>query len=65
MSTIKKTVEKVVGKVQDLGTKVVFGSEKEVKLLFHDIVDKDMQGKDVSLSDFHGSVLLVVNFASN
>jgi glutathione peroxidase len=51
--------------LQDLGTKVVFGKEPKVtKTNFYDLVDKDMAGKVVPMSNFKGSVLLVTNVAS-
>jgi glutathione peroxidase-family protein len=56
---------KGLGKAQDALTRVTQGAEmRTAKQLFYDLVDKDMNGKEVPMSDFAGKVLLVVNVAS-
>ena len=45
--------------------KVVYGRDPKVeKSNFYDLVDKNMQGGEVPMSDFEGSVILVTNVAS-
>ena len=45
--------------------KVAYGRDPKVeKSNFYDLVDKNMQGGDVPMSDFEGSVILVTNVAS-
>lgn len=49
----------------DAGTKMIYGSEKVTsKINFYDLVDKKMDGEEVSMSTYKGNVLLVVNVAS-
>jgi len=56
----------VVGKLQDLGNKALFGKEvATTKKSFYECVDKFMSGKEVPMSTYAGSVLCVVNVASN
>jgi len=61
-------MSKFLGKAQDLVTKAVFGSEKvTMKETFYELVDKCYvkdELKEVSMSEFKGSVLCVVNVAS-
>ena len=52
-------------KLQDAVTYMRFGTEPPVmKSLFYDLVDKDMSGEEVQMSQFKDSVLLLVNVAS-
>ena len=54
-----------VKKVQDAGTRAMFGKDPKVlKQHFYELVDKDMSFKEVPMSNFKGSVLLVTNVAS-
>jgi hypothetical protein len=56
---------KGLARVQDTLTLVSHGAEMgTTKQLFYDLVDKDMNGKEVPMSEFAGKVLLVVNVAS-
>jgi len=51
--------------LHDLSTRLLYGKEKEIaKMSFSQLVDKDMSGNQVKMSDFIGNVLLVVNVAS-
>jgi glutathione peroxidase-family protein len=44
---------------------MMYGSEKVTsKMNFYDLVDKKMDGEEVSMSTYKGNVLLVVNVAS-
>jgi len=53
------------GKVQDVSTRLFYGAETVTsKMSFYDLVDKDMKGHEVSMSEFKGDVLLIVNVAS-
>jgi len=55
----------VFGKVQDAATKLLAGTEQVTsKMNFYELVDRDMNGKEVSMSQFEGNVLLLVNVAS-
>ena len=50
---------------QDFVTRRRFGVENpNTKANFYDLVDKNMSGEEVRMSDFKGSVLLLVNVAS-
>jgi len=50
---------------QDSLTNAMFGEETATKKTsFYDCVDKDMEGKDVSMRKFSGDVVIVVNVAS-
>ena len=52
-------------KAQDLATKIVFGEDAVTsKMNFYDLVDRDMDGVPVKMSDFKGQTLLLVNVAS-
>jgi hypothetical protein len=52
-------------KVQDKATHLIYGIEKKTgKMAFYSTVDKDMTGKERSMAEFKGKVLLVVNVAS-
>jgi hypothetical protein len=52
-------------KVQDSTTRLMYGLEKKTgKMSFYSTVDKDMTGKERSMSEFKDNVLLVVNVAS-
>jgi len=52
-------------RLQDGITRAVFGKEKNIsKASFYELVDRDMNGKDVPMSTFAGKVLLVTNVAS-
>jgi hypothetical protein len=52
------------GKVQDKVTHLVYGAEKNAKMTFCSTMDKDMTGKERSMDEFKGNVLLIVNVAS-
>jgi len=59
------TIARVFGKVQDAATKLLAGTEQVTsKMNFYELVDRDMNGKEVSMSQFEGNVLLLVNVAS-
>jgi hypothetical protein len=52
-------------KVQDKATHILYGVEKKTgKITFYSTVDKDMKGKERSMAEFKGNVLLIVNVAS-
>jgi hypothetical protein len=52
-------------KVQDKVTHAIYGIEKKTaKLTFYSTSDKDMTGKERSMDEFKGNVLLIVNVAS-
>jgi hypothetical protein len=52
-------------KMQDLSTRILFGEEKAFATShFYDIVDRNMNGVDVKMDTYRGSVLCVVNVAS-
>ena len=52
-------------KLQDAVTYMRFGTDPPImKALFYDLVDKNMDGEEVQMSQFKGSVLLLVNVAS-
>jgi hypothetical protein len=54
------------GMMQDAVNRAVFGKEIPTSVdAFYKIVDKDMKGEEVLMSNFKGSVLCVVNVASN
>jgi len=56
---------RVLGKVQDKVTKAMYGKEVPVQTKsFYDLMDRDMDGREVRMSDFKGYVLCVVNVAS-
>jgi hypothetical protein len=58
-------LSRTFGKLQDASTRLLYGVEKTTgKMSFNSTVDKDMDGKEVIMSDYAGSVLLVVNVAS-
>jgi len=61
------TMMKAVAKrVQDRLTKSIYGYETVTTIdSFYKLVDEDMQGKEVPMSNFKDSVLLIVNVASN
>jgi hypothetical protein len=62
MSTFFKSV---FGKAQDRVTHLIYGIEKRTgKMTFYSTVDKDMTGKERSMDEFKGNVLLIVNVAS-
>jgi hypothetical protein len=51
--------------MQDLSTRLLFGEEKVFATShFYDIVDRNMNGGDVKMDFYRGSVLCVVNVAS-
>lgn len=55
----------LIKKIQDVTTRVIFGKEKTVmKKAFYELIDRDMNGKEVSMSSFQNKVLLVTNVAS-
>lgn len=52
------------GKAQDAVTKVLFGAELPVSATnFHDLKDKDINGNEITMKSFEGSILCVVNVA--
>jgi hypothetical protein len=55
-----------VGKAQDLATRAIFGKEKPISsdMSFYSLVDRNMAGEEVPMSNFKGKVLCVVNVAS-
>ena len=56
---------RVFESVQDATTHLICGVEKTTeKMSFYSLVDKDMAGNEVKMSDFSGNVLLLVNVAS-
>jgi glutathione peroxidase-family protein len=56
---------KVLGGMQDFVTKKMYGKEEPTsKEKFGDLVDKDMDGNEVQMSSFKGSVLVITNVAS-
>ena len=62
---IGNMLKSFVKKVQDAGTRAMFGKDPKVlKQHFYELVDKDMSFKEVPMSNFKGSVLLVTNVAS-
>lgn len=55
----------LLGKIQDLSTKALFGKEAPTKISrFYSLTDRDMDGNKVPMSSYEGSVLCVVNVAS-
>mmetsp|Transcript_9614 Transcript_9614/g.14451 ORF Transcript_9614/g.14451 Transcript_9614/m.14451 type:complete len:121 (+) Transcript_9614:163-525(+) len=48
-----------------LASKIHGKENPNTKENFYDLVDKNMDGEEVSMSDFKGSVLLLVNVASH
>jgi len=55
----------IMKRLQDSITRVVFGKDPKVtKAAFAQLIDRDMAGKEVPMSDFLGSVVLVTNVAS-
>jgi len=53
------------GGIQDASTRAIFGKETLSKSkAFYDVIDQDMDGKDVEMSSFKNNVLLFVNVAS-
>lgn len=55
----------IMKRLQDGFTRAVFGKERSVtKTSFYELVDRDMNGKEVPMSTFAGKVLLVTNVAS-
>jgi glutathione peroxidase-family protein len=62
MSTFLKSA---FAKVQDTATHLLYGIEKKTaKMTFCSTVDKDITGKERSMAEFKGNVLLIVNVAS-
>jgi len=56
---------RVMGGIQDASTRAIFGKETLSKSkAFYDVIDQDMDGKDVEMSSFKNNVLLFVNVAS-
>ena len=54
----------LLGKAQDAVTRAMFGAELTTeKTLFYQLVDKDMNGNEVSMKSFEGNVLCIVNVA--
>ncbi len=52
--------------IQSRVSKALYGKEVvTLKQSFYELVDRDMNGKEVPMSAFKGDVLLVVNVASN
>ncbi|KAL3794423.1 hypothetical protein ACHAW5_001588 [Stephanodiscus triporus] len=64
----KQTMSKrpsLLARLQDTSTKLLFGKDGGTdKNAFYDISDRDMDGNDVKMDKFRGSVLCVVNVAS-
>jgi len=58
-------MKRVFGAVQDTATRLLNGVEEvTTKTSFYSLVDRNMAGEEVKMSDFAGNVLLVVNVAS-
>ena len=58
-------LRRVFGKIQDAVNVAVFGQEIPTNVdAFFKLVDRDMKGDEVPMSNFKGSVLCVVNVAS-
>jgi len=56
----------IMKRLQDCLTRAIFGKERKVlKGSFLELIDRDMDGKEVAMSNFTGSVLVVTNVASN
>lgn len=54
------------GKVQDAVNRAIFGNEIPTDIdSFYKLLDRDMNGKEVPMKTFEGSVLCVVNVSSN
>ena len=53
-------------KAQDMATRAIFGKENPVStdIEFYALVDRNMEGVEVPMSNFKGNVLCVVNVAS-
>ena len=55
----------LIGKAQDFLTKKLYGQEiPTMKSAFYELIDRNMEGLEVPMSSFQGSVLCVVNVAS-
>lgn len=58
-------IKKGLAKAQDAVTRTAFGKAPPTTIqAFFDIVDKNMKGEEVPMSNYKGSVLAVVNVAS-
>jgi hypothetical protein len=58
-------LRRAFGKIQDAVNLAAFGKEIPTNVdEFFKLVDRDMSGDDVPMSNFKGSVLCVVNVAS-
>ena len=63
--TMSRYLSRALCSVQDLATRAMFGTESVTnKLAFYSLIDHDMNGNEVKMSDFRDSVLLIVNVAS-
>ena len=52
-------------KAHDAVNRLMFGKEaKNLKASFYELIDRDMFGKEVPMSNYKGDVLMVVNVAS-
>jgi hypothetical protein len=55
----------IMKRLQDSVTRVIFGKDPKVtKATFAQLIDTDMSGKEVPMSNYLGSVVLVTNVAS-
>ena len=58
-------LKSIVNSAQDVSTHMLFGAEKAVLAShFYDLIDRNMKGDDVKMDAYKGSVLCVVNVAS-
>lgn len=58
-------LKKGLAKAQDGVTKAVFGKETPTSIdAFYKIVDNNMKGEEVPISNYKGSILAIVNVAS-
>ena len=52
-------------KAHDAVNRLMFGKEAQVlKSSFYELIDRDMMGKEVPMSNYKGNVVMVVNVAS-
>ena len=63
--TMASFLKSIVNSAQDVSTHMLFGAEKAVLAShFYDLIDRNMKGDDVKMDAYKGSVLCVVNVAS-
>lgn len=55
----------ILSKIHDGVNRMMFGKEaRNLKTHFFELIDRDMFGKEVPMSNYKGDVLMVVNVAS-